>query len=150
MRPVDGAGFREDVVQRYEPDAIHEAAVERVVAVVAQHEDMPWRHQIFGRVVHFALVGRLDDIVPFAIRQRLDVPPQRDVDTAVVGDIVVFLLARAKLAVDVELALPQLDAIARQADDPFDVVRRVVAWILENHHMPRAGTNPAERSPATR
>ena len=72
----------------------------------------------------------------------------------VVGDIVAFRLTRAELAVDVELALAHLDAVAGQSDDALDVVGRVVARILEHRDIAAVRQAPedasGERRPAER
>ena len=63
------------------------------------------------RISCFTPFGRVSDI-QFA----------HHLDAVVVGQVVAFGHARAKLAVDIKLASFDLDAVAGQADDPLDVV----------------------------
>ena len=47
--------------------------------------------------------------------------------------------ARHLLVIDVELAVPYLDMVARQADDPLDVVSRRIGRQLEHHDVAALG-----------
>ena len=44
-------------------------------------------------------------------------------------------MARHLLVIDVELAVPYLDMVARQADDPLDVIGRRISGQLEHHDI---------------
>ena len=81
-REEDDLGAAHQILHRHEADAIHETAVGGVVAVVAHREDMVGRHQVFRRVVHLAFVGRLQDVMLDAVRQRLLILPHHHVDAA--------------------------------------------------------------------
>ena len=114
--------------------ARREAAVGRVVPVVAHHEEVAGRHHVDVGVVPVAASPSSSMIVVrHAARQRLAIMRHR--------------LGRGRnrrrsgnprsagarrLAVDVEHAVDHLDPVARQADHALDVVGRVVLRQLED------------------
>src|SRR5947209_2839205 len=117
LRPSD------DVFERNIPDLAQHATVGGVIAIVPQHEIMPFWHLIDRRVVVKAIIHQAEGCVAHAVRQCL--PP-----TLNSGDTRPFLglykvldaLAAHRLSVDVKNAVDHLDAIARKPDNPLDVV----------------------------
>jgi hypothetical protein len=74
--------------------------------------------------------------VLLAVRQRLDVPRfAHHVAACGVSHVVGDPFALDRLVVDVKHAPPHLDAVARQPDDPLDVVGAVVGRQLEDHDV---------------
>ena len=97
---------------------------------------MARRHVIDRRVVERPVVADLDDRMVerrFAgpARQALDILAQQHHRAALVVDEILGRPARHLLVVDEELTVPHLDVIARQSDDPLDVVGRGVGRQFE-------------------
>ncbi|ENN86272.1 hypothetical protein RHSP_34952 [Rhizobium freirei PRF 81] len=121
-REEDDAGATDEIFSRHITDV--ETAIVGIVAIVAHHEIMPGRNDIFLRVVAARIRRKIQRVIDLAgIRQPLAI--DRDVIArllAVVRRESAMRLARHGLAVDVKDIVLNLDAIARQAHDALDVV----------------------------
>src|SRR5580658_739159 len=134
-REEDDFRAADQVLSRNEPDVVHEAAVLRIIPVVTHREQMVGRHHVFGRIVCFALICPLQDVVCYPAGQRLLILAIQLADAALVGLERPHGLAWHQVAVDVELALPDLDTVPRQPDDPLDVVDAGIARVFEHRDV---------------
>ena len=144
-RPEDPRHLADEIVHRDETHRSHHAAVGRVVAVVAEHEEMARRHRVDIGVVVIAVVDAVVGHVARAVRQRL--APALDFRAGLdpAGGAAGHLLqsdARHRLVVEDELPLPHLDAVAGQPDHALDVVDRRV---LRRHETRRRRHSRARR-----
>src|SRR5581483_9936205 len=115
------------VLKRNIADLAEHAAVGGIVAVVAHHEEMTRRHDVFLRVVVETVVDQIECRIGHAVRQRLAPALHALRRGGLIGvDEVFNALALHWLAVDVEQAFAHLDAVAGQTDHALDVVGRVV------------------------
>ena len=79
-RADHGVRTADQIIHRQQSDAAvahRDATVGRVVAVVAEHEQLPRRHRHLGGVVEPAVVAKLENRVADAIGQRLDIAIRR-------------------------------------------------------------------------
>ncbi|MGY3367302.1 MoxR-like ATPase [Bradyrhizobium sp. GM2.4] len=128
-RPEYPRHLADQIVHRHESDRRHHAAVTRVVAIVAEHEEMARRHGVDVGVVVVAVVDTVLRHVGRAIRQRL--APALGLRTVIhaaggAGECLLQSDARHGAVVEDELALPHLDAITGQPDHALDIVDRGV------------------------
>src|SRR4051812_27038277 len=105
---ADHIGDRHHAVLRGHP------AVARVLAIVAEHEQLPGRNGEDLGVVQKAVLDEIDGVVADAFRQRL--APALAAHGAPVLDLAVVAdeLARHGLAVDVQRTLDHQDAVATE------------------------------------
>src|SRR5581483_9283201 len=127
-REENELGATDEIPERYVADSGHHAAVLRIVAVVAHHEVMTGRHDIFDGVVVEAVVLAIERLVADAIGQRLlpALHPRGRLFAAArtFADVIAEPLALDRRVVDIEQPVLHLDAVARQADQALDVVCR--------------------------
>ena len=98
------------------------------------------RHRHLGRVVEPAIVAHLEDRMVDAVRQRLDEAVGPLGAAAIVfGLACAIRLQRRGVVVDEELALPQLDAVARQSHHALDPGLRAVAGPAEHDDVAALG-----------
>src|SRR5215475_14452967 len=70
-REENHLGATDEILERYVADGGHHAAVLRIVAVVAHHEVMARRHDIFDGVVVEAVVLAVERLIADTVGQRL-------------------------------------------------------------------------------
>ena len=101
---------------------------------------MPLRDIVDRRVVERAVVADLDDAMlqrrlARPARQRLHVLAQHHRRAAFLVYEILDWPARYQLIVDVEIAVPHLDVVARQPDDALDVIGRGIARQFEDGNI---------------
>ncbi len=100
---------------------------------------MPGRNGVDDGVVHIAVVLAVQRLIADAVRQRLlpALDPRSRIRRAarVLADEIAQPLALDRLIVDVEQPVLDLDPVARQPNDPLDVVGGVVPWQAKHHDV---------------
>ncbi len=100
---------------------------------------MSGRNGVDDGVVHIAVVGAIQRLIADAVRQRFlpALDPGSGIRRAagVLADEIAQPLALDRLIVDVEQPVLDLDAVARQADDTFDVVGGVIPRQPKHHDV---------------
>src|SRR6516164_4814507 len=117
-RKKDEFGPTDQVLGRDVANRGKNTAILRIVAIVT-HLDVPMLHAIWQS---FDILGERDHrTIAFAIKKILDAP------------------VRTWLIIDVEDAVFHLNMIARKADQPLDVIGRIVGRQLEHDHVAALG-----------
>src|SRR5215470_6932625 len=130
---VDDLRTPHQVLQWYGADPL--AAVVRIVPVVTHHEILAGRHVINPRVVVGSVVDQIERGIAHAVWQGF-APALDAAGLTFLGvNEVLDPLALDGPAVDVEVAVDHLDAVARQPDDAEDVIDRVVLRQAKHHDV---------------
>jgi len=116
------------------------SAILRVVAIVPHHKVLSGRHLVDLSVIEWAVVAHLDDVMLHAVWQGFDILGERNHRTiAFAIEKILDAPARTGLIIDVEDAVLHLDMIAGEADQPFDIIRRIVGRQFEHDHVAALG-----------
>src|SRR6185437_14454204 len=111
---------------------------------------MTGRHEEFRRIVEETVFLQIERLIARPVRQRF--APALDADGAAILQIdeILYALTADRSAIDDKLTVPHLDAVARQADHPFDVADCIVLRQAEHHGIAtlRSGAeDPAREEP---
>ncbi len=154
-----GAAINREVDHRDTPDQIFErdiadlrqhAAVGRIIEIVAEHEIAVWRHRVDRRVVEETIIGESEYGVAHAVRQRFAITLYALNRAVFLGREVVDAFVLDRLPIDLQHAVDHLNAVARQADDPFDEIDRIVLRQPEHDDIAAlrfGGEQPAGEQP---
>src|SRR6516225_10031415 len=139
-RKKDEFGPTDQVLGRDVANRGKNTAILRIVAIVTHHEVIAGRYVIHLSVVEGTIVAHLDDPMLHAIWQSFDILGERDHRTiAFAIKKILDAPARTWLIIDVEDAVFHLNMIARKADQPLDVIGRIVGRQLEHDHVAALG-----------
>src|SRR5205823_5791873 len=110
-REEDHLGATDQVFDRDIADRRENAAIGRIVAVVAHHEEMPRRHLVDRGVVLEAVRLEIERIVADAVRQRLAIAGDVGflAEGTFLGDVFAVAHLRNRGAVDLKDAVDHLD-----------------------------------------
>src|SRR4051812_39491908 len=141
----DEERLADDVLIGHEPP---DPAVARIVPVIAHHEVMPRRYRARQAVRIVVAIGRVRERARRRHQSRrivldqdlvLDIVQGLDEALgelhALLGQVVVDLAHRHRVAVDGETFVAVFDAIPRYPDHALDEVERRLLRIAENHHI---------------
>src|SRR3984957_10684103 len=134
-------GAADEILQRH---IAEHTAVAGVIAVVAHHEEIAWRHLVyFGCVGKVGAVDAIERFVSDTVGQGFlpALYPRHRFRSAtgIFTDKVAHAFALHRLIVDVKQPLLHLDAIAGQPDHAFDEIGRDIVRRTKLHDVAAGG-----------